>query len=78
MAAVLTERPRLEEKANEMPDEADDDVEDLQEAGGDSSGKKKKKKKKKKKGGYDFKHFWTEKKTPKMQRFNVARDNLKC
>lgn len=51
MAAVLTEEPRLEDKTNEMPEAADDEVEDLQEGNGDSSSKKKKKKKKKKKGG---------------------------
>lgn len=51
MAAVLIEEPHLEEKANEIPDKADDEVEDLQAANGESTSKKKKKKKKKKKGG---------------------------
>lgn len=59
MAAVLTEEPRLEDKTNEMPEAADDEVEDLQEGNGDSSSKKKKKKKKKKKGGCDFKQVYT-------------------
>ncbi|KAL9960647.1 hypothetical protein ACROYT_G034131 [Oculina patagonica] len=49
---VLTEEPRLEkEKIDEMPEDGDDEVEDLQEASESSSSKKKKKKKKKKKGG---------------------------
>ena len=60
MAAVLIEEPRLEEKANEMPDE-DDEIENLQEAGVESSSKKKKKKKKKKKGGFDFKQVCKQK-----------------
>ena len=55
MAAVLTEEPHLEEKANEIPDKADDEVEDLQAANGESTSKKKKKKKKKKKGLLTFK-----------------------
>ena len=55
MAAVLTEETRLEEKVNEIPDEADDEVEDLQTAGGESTSKKKKKKKKKKKGLFTLK-----------------------
>jgi len=59
MAAVLTEEPCLEEKANDMPDEGDDKFEDPQEANGVSSSKKKKKKKKKKKGGVVFKQVWT-------------------
>ena len=63
MAAVLTEEPRLEEKSNEMPDEADDEIEDPQETGGESSSKKKKKKKKKKKGRFDFKQVCLEKKS---------------
>ena len=60
MAAVLIEEPRLEEKANEMPDE-DDEIENLQETGVESSSKKKKKKKKKKKGGFDFKQVCKQK-----------------
>ena len=59
MAAVLTVEPRLEEKANDMPDEGDDEIEDPPEANGVSSSKKKKKKKKKKKGGVVFKQVWT-------------------
>ena len=51
MAAVLTEEPRLEkESISEMPEDGDDEVEDLQDANEVSSSKKKKKKKKKKKG----------------------------
>ena len=54
MAAVLTE-PRLEkESTNEMPEDGDDEVEDLQEANEVSSSKKKKKKKKKKKGQFSL------------------------
>ena len=49
MAAVLSEEPRLE-NTNEMPEDGDDEVEDLQEASVESASKKKKKKKKKKKG----------------------------
>ena len=49
MAAVLSEEPRLE-NTNEMPEDGDDEVEDLQEASAESVSKKKKKKKKKKKG----------------------------
>lgn len=55
MAAVLTEEPRLEkESTNEMPEDGDDEVEDLQEANEVSSSKKKKKKKKKKKGQFSL------------------------
>ena len=51
MAAVLSEEPRLEkESTNDMPEDGDDEVEDLQEASENVSSKKKKKKKKKKKG----------------------------
>ena len=54
MAAVLTEEPRLEkESINEMPEDGDDEVEDLQEAS-EVSSKKKKKKKKKKKGQFNL------------------------
>ena len=53
MTAVLTEEPRLEkESANEMPEDGDDEVEDLQELNEVSSSKKKKRKKKKKKGQF--------------------------
>lgn len=55
MAAVLSEEPRLEKETNnEMPEEGDDEVEDLQEVSEDTSSKKKKKKKKKKKGQFSF------------------------
>ena len=55
MAAVLSEEPRLEkETTNEMPEEGDDEVEDMQEISEDTSSKKKKKKKKKKKGQFSF------------------------
>ena len=55
MAAVLTEEPRLEkESINEMPEDGDDEVEDLQDANEVSSSKKKKKKKKKKKGQFNI------------------------
>lgn len=58
MAAVLTEEPRLEkESRNEMPEDGDDEVEDLQEANEVSSSKKKKKKKKKKKGQFTFREW---------------------
>lgn len=54
MSAVLTEEPRLEkESINEMPEDGDDEVEDLQEAS-EVSSKKKKKKKKKKKGQFNL------------------------
>ena len=55
MAAVLTEEPRLEkESISEMPEDGDDEVEDLQDANEVSSSKKKKKKKKKKKGQFNL------------------------
>ena len=55
MAAVLTEEPRLEkESTNEMPEDGDDEVEDLVDANEVSSSKKKKKKKKKKKGQFSL------------------------
>ena len=60
MAAVLTEEPRLEkESTNVIPEDGDDEVEDLQEANEVSTSKKKKKKKKKKKGRFSLilKHF---------------------
>ena len=56
MTAVLTEEPRLEkESINEIPEDGDDEVEDLQDANEVSSSKKKKKKKKKKKGQFNLK-----------------------
>ena len=55
MTAVLSEVPRLEkETTNEMPEEGDDEVENIQEVIEDTSSKKKKKKKKKKKGQFSF------------------------
>ena len=54
MTAVLTEEPRLEkESINEIPENGDDEVEDLQEAS-EVSSKKKKRKKKKKKGEFNL------------------------
>ena len=75
MAAVLTEVPRLEEKAIELTEEADDEVEEPQEAIVDSSSKKKKKKKKKKKGWISFKHVLTEK---ILTYLNLYRNPEKC
>lgn len=55
MTAVLTEEPRLEKAIiNEMPEDGDDEVEDLQEASEVSSSRKKRKKKKKKKGQFNL------------------------
>ena len=63
MTAVLTEEPRLEkENTNVIPEDGDDEVEDLQEVNEVSTSKKKKKKKKKKKGQFSLivKHFENE------------------
>ena len=58
MAAVLSEQPRLEKESNEIPEDGDDEIEDLQEVSEDSSSKKKKKKKKKKKGQFSMEEFY--------------------